>query len=267
MCLRPKPAFVSEPLHDASTTIFARLNGDRQWLGYALRADIAEELSVAIPLPIALGTEPSEIRLHSLHEFPGFFTMLQKPFPRAQVEAPLTRGPGRATPEALDIVFLGDYAASVAPDASALARVRPELALRPTALELLPEYATFAFVILRLKPPRKVAIDPRVMRTPVEHHAVLIDFPSRFPGKLFFPTLVAQNGELPQHAAYDHLLFCQTGSDRHPEAGWERSARHVGRYVLGQTAPAVDTSRHVFRRSIRGNYPNQDLELSEPASF
>jgi hypothetical protein len=259
---------MNEPLHEASTTIFARLNRDRQWLGYALRADIAEELSVAVPLPIALGAEPNEIRLHSLHEFPEFFSMLQKPFPRAKVEAPLTRGPGGATPEALDIVFLGDYAASIARDAAALAHVRPELALRPTALEQLPEYATFAFVVLRLKPPRRVAIDPRVVHAPpVEHHAVLIDFPTRSPGKLFFPTLVAQNGELPQHARYDHLLFCQTGSDRHPEAGWQRSARHVGRYVLGQTAPAVDTSRHVFRRSIKGNYPNQDLELSEPASF
>lgn len=266
MCLRPQPAFMNEPMHEAVTTIFARVDGPRQWLAYALRADITEEISVAIPLPVAEGTTSSDIVLDSLEAVPEFFTLIQRPFRRHRVAAPPTRGAGDSFPDALEVTYLGDYAASVAANAEALARVHPELALRPSALAQVPSYATHAFVILRLKPPRRVMIEVGKPRRAVEHHAIVISFPTNAPDVLFFPTLVAHNGMLPESVRYDHLLFCQTRSDRQPEAGWERSARPLGRYVAEEIVPAVDASRHVYRRSIRVVHRNEDLRLPEPPS-
>lgn len=88
MYLQPQPAFMNAPLHEASTTIFARLEGPRQWLAYALRGDIAEEISVAIPLPVAEGTTSDDINLDSLHAYPNFFSLVQKPFKLDRVERP-----------------------------------------------------------------------------------------------------------------------------------------------------------------------------------
>ena len=102
MCLRPQPAFMNAPLHEASTTL------------------------------------------------------VQKPFKLDRVERPRTRRARGAAPGTLEVIYLGDYAASIAPNGAALARVHPELALRPSALEQVPSYATYAFVILRLKTPRRV---------------------------------------------------------------------------------------------------------------
>ncbi|NUP09167.1 MAG: hypothetical protein HOW73_24210 [Polyangiaceae bacterium] len=172
---------MNAPQHEASTTMFVRLHGRRQWLGYALRADITEEISVAIPLPVAAGTSVADIELRSLEEYPEFFSLIQKPFPRGRVDRLQTRGAGGGVSEALPVVYLGDYAASVAVQPSELARVDPALALRPRALERLPQYATYAFVVLRLKPPRRVVIDPRGLRKAIEHHAILIDFPTALP--------------------------------------------------------------------------------------
>jgi hypothetical protein len=86
MCLCAYPQFINAPLHEASTTMFVRLDGRRQWLGYALRVEITQEVSVAIPLPVAAGTAVADIQLRSLHEYPEFFDLMQMPFPRDRID-------------------------------------------------------------------------------------------------------------------------------------------------------------------------------------
>lgn len=263
MCLFHYSPWMERPLHEAGTTIFGRADADHQWLAYALRVDPLGAVSVVVPLPVRRGTAATEIELHSLRDFSELFGSLQKTFPRERVlRREGARGPRSATPEP-EVQYLGDYAVSVAMTAAELSRLRPDLAVSPDLLSGRPAYADYAFVVLGLRPGRRVVLDAASSWKPVEHHAVAIRFPSRFQRTIFMPTLVAANGDLPSSARYDHLLFCQTSSNRQPAAGWERSERPVGRRVEKQPVRIVDPSLYLFRRSIRGTLPNEDMILSD----
>lgn len=256
---------MNRPPHEAGTTSFGRLDGDHQWLAYALRVDVADELSIAIPLPIRSGALADDIQVHALRDFPEMFSSLQRAFPLERIERPLTRGIGPArADDALEVRNLGDYTASLALTAADLARLRPDFAPRPRLLEEIPVYADYAFLVLRVKPPRRVMIDMTRLRLPVEHHPIAVRFPTRWPARIFMPTLFAHNGDLPETVSYDHLLLCQTNSNTQPAGAWQRSARPAGRHVEKQPVSVVDPSLHVFRRSLKGDFRNQDLLL--PAS-
>lgn len=269
MCLFYHSRLVYPPPDLALTTIFARPGVPaRQWLAYSVRTHLFDRVNLVIPLPTPPGTVAGDLRLFSLHDFPEFFEQLDRSFPRKPPELVQTRGvPIPAERQsATSVHALGEYSAMVASTLDDLTSV--DETIRPPAemLRSLRGYRDFAFVVLNLRPRRRRIIHaPEELGKPEDHHAILIDFPTRHRGEIFIPMLSAPNGSIATEADYDHKLYCQTTGNRRPRAGWEMSSHPVGSLVdKNRDFGAVDASRSVFRKRVKGQLPNADLVLEDP---
>jgi hypothetical protein len=93
-------------------------------------------------------------------------------------------------------------------------------------------------------------------------HPMALEFQTREPNRLFFPTVHVHDGSVEPKALFHHSLYCQSED---PGAGWRPSA------LEGEPFPAsefinIDRSiglllpdQVVFERSVVGSHPNRDL--------
>lgn len=107
----------SGPVHDVSATrIFARhLGGDRQALVYSMNVEVAEELAMVLPLPVAAGAGEDALSFVDLSAYPTFFGDLADAFP---VRRSGSRGGQMAAVRAMPTLAVhdvGDFVASYVP--------------------------------------------------------------------------------------------------------------------------------------------------------
>src|SRR5688572_25209840 len=66
----------------SGTSIFGRLDGDEQLLGYQMTFGAASDVAMVLPLPIAAGHGAAAVRFIDLSGFPSFFESLVLLFPQ-----------------------------------------------------------------------------------------------------------------------------------------------------------------------------------------
>ena len=197
----------------SDTSIFARLESGHQFLVYRMSYAAANELAMVLPLPVPAETPEGAVRFINLQQYPTFFDDMLTGFPTRSpvlsldLAAPVAAG-------LLAVHDVGDFDASFVPHLDDFSRLDPRFRLDDELWNKLPEYSDYGFAVFILKPTKQTkSVHPMAFR-----------FPTRLDDAIYFPTLHIHDGELPQNAVFDHMLYCQFDqADENELPNWRQS--------------------------------------------
>jgi hypothetical protein len=229
------------------TQIFARVDGDTQWLAYQMRVDTPSDVAMILPVPVVPGSGDHALAFVDLSGYDRFFKDLASLFPTLLSPdwQPYAKGALRGRASKLVVHDVGSFEASYVPALADFSRLDPRFRLPETVWSALPQYSDWGFAVFKLKKGRAKRIHPMAFR-----------FPTRDPARIFFPTIHVHDGELHPKASFDHTLYFQPPSSRSgdvisedPARTWIDPARACG---------LVDVDSCVGKRSILGLHDNED---------
>lgn len=253
----------------AATRIFARMVGERQRLAYAMSFAAAEELAMVLPLPVVVGAGDDAVRFVDLSGYRTFFTDLERGFPLLLPAAAKGGSPFRggipAQPR-LKVHDVGDFEASFVPRPADFARLDPRFRLPARVLTDLTSYGDWGFAVVQLRRSMR-GFWGWLRRTKHTMQPLALEFPTRDPERLFFPTLHVHDGEVHGEAAFDHTLYWQHPPGVTPPPDREplmmgapmNVSGPAGRFMkLDLAQDLVDGELPCRRRVLLGHLPNQD---------
>lgn len=261
----------SGPVKDVSgTKIFARLDGQTQLLAYAMQISAEADLAMILPIPTPPGSAEDAVKFVNLEKYPGLFDDLWQAF------APRSRGLSNSKDGApqgakLQVHSVGAFEASFVPATKDMSRLderfrfpagalevltrgktREALGLSEEAWKALPDYRDWGFCVFKLKQGAAQKVHPMALR-----------FPTRWPGKLFFPTVHVHEGQWTPKAGFDHRLYAQGGLDHAHLDEWRESPGPAAQFVkVDQAQGLVLGDQHVLFRELRGELVNQDTVVA-----
>lgn len=252
----PAMCCFSVPVHSVNhTRIFARSAADGwQSLAYAMHLDVAADVAMVLPLPVAPGTGDDGMRFIDLSAYPQFFDQLHYawPAPRSKEEGPQTpSAPTPAPPPPLPVVQVGAFDASFVPTIADFSRLEERFRLPANTWEQLPMYRSFGFAVFKLKPGKR------------DVHPMAFSFPRADRRSLFFPTVHIHDGAVRLKATFDHQLYCQRRPDEmFSLEGWRESDHLLGQHVDAQQAKGlIDPQAHGHLLELHGLRDNRDIIL------
>lgn len=235
------------PLAVQGTRIFARMaGGGRQALVYGLDLAAARDVAMILPLPVVPGGGEDALEFVDLSAYPDFFDDLGQWCP-PRLALPKRGGPSLALPR-LPVRRVGAYEASYVPTLADFARLDPRFRVPDAAWRALPAVEDYGFAVFKLRRGRRRRVHPMALR-----------FPTRDPGRLFFPTVHVHDGEVRPTAAFEHALYYQGAGGEDMSAGPARDYLDAER-----CAGLVDLERPLARRSLLGELPNADTWIDLP---
>lgn len=236
------------------TNIFARrLDSARQVLAYGMNLDSGREVAMVLPLPVAPGAGADAVRFIDLSATPRMFDELAELFVFAPPQAK-GGGPLRSRrPDRLIVHQVGAFVASYVPTRADFSRLDAQFQLPDVLFDAVPHYADYGFAVFQLKP-GKVTV-----------HPMALEFPTRTPDQLFFPTVHVHDGRFHATAKFDHALYYQ--HPRAPAADAFPLASFAGDAVswTGPRKPysgIVNQAQPVVRRTLRARLPNADTFIA-----
>lgn len=258
----------------AGTRIFARLAGARQRLAYTMSFAAAEELAMVLPLPVTPGAGEAAVHFVDLSGYRTFFADVESGFPLFMLPAakggPAWRSPAPARPR-LVVHEVGDFEASFVPTPADFERLDPRFRLPERVLGELTSYRDWGFAVVQLRR-SMTGLWARLRRRKQTMQPLALEFPTRDPERLFFPTLHVHDGEVHAQAAFDHTLYWQLppgapapAPDDGPIALGAPMAVSgpAGRFVdVERAAGLVDGDLPCHRRVMLGRLPNQDTWIA-----
>ena len=251
----------SRPIAEVSgTSIFVRLDGNRQALAYQMRLSSAEDVAMILPLPTAPGHGEKAVEFVDLSETPRFFEELSLCFwrPTRSLGTDLSEAVAGAAPT-LEVHKVGAFDASFVPAIADFARLDARFRLPDAVLGRVPAYSDYGFAVFKLR------------KGEAEVHPLALRFVTRTPARLFFPTVHVHHGDLPDEASFDHTLYLQTPA--HEPPNWEKAPRSVASVMnLGNillrdpTRGLIARDWPLYRLRISGMHPNRDTWVPSSSS-
>lgn len=231
----------------SQTRIFARVEGDTQWLAYQMRVGTSSDVAMILPVPIVPHRGEDALVFVDLSGYETFFDDLESLFP-APVDGALRSLGAQALPEkaALLVVHsVGSFEASYVPTRGDFSRLDRRFRLPEQVWNALPQYADWGFAVFKLKKGQEQRIHPMAFR-----------FPTRHPARVFFPTVHVHDGRLHAEADFDHTLYVQPPVPDRNLAISEDAVRT--RVDSARARGLVDAGARVGRRWIIGRHRNED---------
>ena len=247
----------------SNTNLFARLSGKgTQFLVYQMRYESAVPNAMILPLPIALPAREDSVRFVSFEKYDRFFDDLSLGFPSDSI--PTRRVDSKAINSAaakqLVVHDVGQFVASFVPSQADFDRLDSQFVIAKESWDKIPEYADYGFVVFQLK---------ELVGKP---HPMAMEFETRLPGQLFYPTVHIHDGEVHEQEQFDHVLYAQdpafdkaTGNYVGPSTinaptGWVRSKGLAKEFSkTGLALGFVERDLLVHRIAIQGRQPNRDI--------
>ena len=227
--------FSDEVIAVSGTNIYARLDGDRQVLAYSMFLDVAKPVAMVLPLPVAAGP----VTFIDLSGTPDMFEQLAALF-----VMPSRGGPFLEASLGLEVHEVGSFLASFVPTRADFARLDPRFRISDRLFAALPHYADHGFAVFQLAQGKQTI------------HPMALTFPTREPGKLFFPTVHVHDGEVHATADFDHALYYQHPRCR--ELGDQVAFRPVAQAYAGVTL----AGQPIARRELHARLPNADTWIA-----
>ncbi|RYE93056.1 MAG: hypothetical protein EOO75_05245 [Myxococcales bacterium] len=268
--------FSREVPYVSSTSIFARQAGPgRQLLAYTMTIEAHEELAMILPLPVPAGSPEEAVRFLDLSGYPGLFHDLDRAFPSLIPQAkggfPVLRS--APAPATLKVHAVGDFEASFVPTRADFARLDPRFRLDDAVWGQLPQYDDHGFAVFQLRGLEQGWLGRLLGRDRRrEFHPMALDFPTREPGRVFFPTVHVHDGRVHPQADFDHTLYVQaTGAAPRTCSPDPRSDAHeywqagepVNDFVrVADTRGLLDGAGRLYRVGLHGSQPNADRWVS-----
>jgi hypothetical protein len=235
----------------SQTNIFARMvRPGSQVLAYGMNLSTKIEVAMVLPLPVPVGSGEHAVRFIDLSPYPRMFEELGSLFDMMLAR----KGGPRIRLAKLVVHEVGSFIASYVPTRADFARLDERFRMPDVLFDAAPHYADYGFAVFQLEPGT------------VTVHPMGLEFPTREPEKLFFPTVHLHDGRFHERAKFDHALFYQRPSEReipstllHPSSdrevmAWQKPHKSY--------ADIVDVELAILRQRRRGRFPNEDLWLS-----
>lgn len=231
----------AKKVHVSHTHIFARMvEAGVQALAYGMTLASAREVAMVLPLPVRPGSGEGAVRFVDLQQHPRMFDDLSALFEIEQTLGLPKGGPwrfqGRQT---LTVHQVGSFVASYVPTRADFARLDPRFRMPEVLFDAVPHYGDYGFAVFQLQSGTHTI------------HPMAFTFPTREPGKLFFPTVHVHDGRFHKTAHFDHALYYQhaRGSSDDEVAMVPPSQAYEGLVALDQ---------RVSRRKLHGKLANAD---------
>jgi len=244
----------SGPVTSVSTTnIFARrIDKTRQAIVYGMTLDTPADVAMVLPIPVLKGSGEKAVSFINLEKYPAFFTDLQNGFPRPPTRGAKTES-ARTLSESkpLAVVQVGAFEASFVPSPSDFARLDKRFRLPDGTFEKLPGYRDFGFAVFKLKKGKSKV------------HPMAFNFPTRWPNKLFFPTVHIHDGKVHKRERFDHNLYLQAdpGEDKALRT-WTESPELAPRFMdIARAKKIVAPTQHCYWRRVAGTRDNKDITV------
>lgn len=234
----------------AETRIFARLEGNTQWLAYQMSVETPRDVAMILPVPVPPGSAEDALSFIDLAEYEAFFDHLAGLFPvplslgleERSLSASLSRAPK------LVVHSVGSFEASFVPTRADFSRLDRRFRLPDAVWSAIPRYADWGFAVFKLKKGTIKRIHPMAFR-----------FPTREPTRIFFPTVHVHDGELHPTATFDHELYLQPPIPVPGDRGSLSAGPASDGIDAARARGLVDVDARVSRRIIQGTHDNNDI--------
>jgi hypothetical protein len=250
----------SRPVESVSQTrLFGRLT-DRatQYLVYEMRFKSREPNAMILPIPSVENPSEDSVLFINLEAYPSFFSDLALGFPSLNPPPTMSRRFDSAAKSNLQVQKVGAFIASVVPHAEDFRRLDPKFSIAPETWAKLPIYGDYSFVVFQLE------------ELEGKPHPMAFEFQTRHSEQVFFPTVHIHDGEVHDAEDFDHHLYLQMPTwdksvgeyTNKPDAvtQWVRSKGVAEKTVkIEETAGIVMADQLVHRRTIKGQYRNEDI--------
>lgn len=203
-----------------------------------------------LPLPVAAEQREQAVRFINLEGYEGFFTDMNRAFPRPQSSTlSLSGATPRNTAKTLEVEHVGSFEASYVPSVADFGRLDERFRLPAGTWEKLPAYRNFGFAVFKLKSGN------------TRPHPMALTFCSAMPGTLFFPTVHIHDGQVHEYEEFDHMLYAQGWTNALIGGReWEESAGNAASVMRKNAAHGlVWPDGHLYRRAITGQQKNEDI--------
>ncbi len=242
--------FSGKVKHVSETSIFCRVGpAGNQVVIYSMVLEAEQDLAMVLPVPVAEERDEASVRFLDLSGYADFFPKLDRAFPAPRSRFPESDpfGAAPAGGATLRVESVGSFEASFVPRVADFLRLDERFRIPPETWADLPQFADHGFVVFKLKAGRA-----RV-------HPMGFAFPTRDRAKLTFPTVHIHDGAVHPRARFDHALYCQSDSTE-VKMGWQESVALAAGYVSpARLHGAVLGDRHVYKRSLVGEFENADV--------
>ena len=195
----------------ANTRIFARrAENGRQVLVYQMQYESRRPVAMILPIPVAAANrrdfaagDAPLVQFVSLKNYPNFFADMNRafPVPRRPNEDRARAVAASAAPAGsiLRVESIGDFVASFVPTVSDFRRLDKRFVLPPQTWNKIPLYHDYGFAVFQLK----------AAQTGGGVHPMAFSFASRYPDRLFFPTVHIHDEQVHPYEDFDHQLYWQ----------------------------------------------------------
>lgn len=259
MCCFSRPV-----AHVSTTRVYARPLGDgRQALAYAMRFAADEDLAMVLPLPVPPGAAEDAVRFVDLSAAPRLFDALDAAWP--PVAQTSRHAPAPAAPK-LVVHAVGAFEASFVPTVADFARLDPRFRLDPAVWAALGEEQGGGFAVFKLRSTRAGGLGRWFGRAEAtDAHPMAFVFPTRDPGRVYFPTVHVHDGRVAATAAFDHTLYLQAPGRPRTFGGafpvaWRPSSERLP--AVPGSADLLDPADIGWRAVVQGELPNRDVWVS-----
>jgi len=234
----------------SGTNIFARVNAGREYLVYEMTFTSDEDTAMILPIPVAYGATEDAVEFVALDDYPDFFRDLAAHFQGVWSNAKLLGSTGPKV--ALRVERVGAFEASFVPSINLLNQLDPRFRIPQQVWNQLPAYASFGFVVFKLRLGKSVNV-----------HPMAFSFRTRDPSTLFFPTVHVHDGTVHEEAVFDHIFYTQNEPKRSrswPTEFWmPGNGVASGHLSIRRAHGLVDGNAPCFQASLVGASKNSDI--------
>lgn len=204
-----------------------------------------------LPLPAIPDSKEDAVKFINLEGYKSFFSDLNLAFPQPRTLSVKPQAGSIPRSDTLKVQSVGSFEASFVPTVKDFIRLDARFRIEPEIWSKIPGYSDFGFAVFKLK------------KGSHEVHPMALKFPSRHPGKLFFPTIHIHDGEVHAKEEFDHEIYCQV--DRPGMFAMTKWDESPG---IAKSSCKVDKSHnllkgdlHIHRRRLKGKLDNKDIIL------
>jgi hypothetical protein len=237
----------------SATDIFARVDGERQYIAYQMSFSSDQPTAMILPIPVARDAGDDAVEFLALDKYPDFFRDLEHHF-HALISSLKLMGP-MAPHSSLKVERVGAFEASFVPSLDQFDRLDERFRIPDDIWRQVPGYESFGFVVFKLQPGTRVNV-----------HPMAFSFPTRDPETVFFPTVHIHDGAFHEMADFDHVLYTQNMpahfvSPSTPRFAWFGTGDVPARRYLRtrRTRGLVDPKMPCFQASLMGESKNSDI--------
>ena len=271
----------------SKTNIFARhSHPGHQVLAYSMSISTRSAAAMILPLPVSRPSGEDALRFIDLSSYPEFFRDMDRAcIPEVEMIGEFSDD--LEAPESalmLQVHEVGDFEASYVPAMPDFARLDPRFRLPDNVWRTMPDYSEYGFAVFQLR--LILASDDSEVENDI--HPMALEFPTRDPDRLYFPTVHVHDGVYHDSAGFYHRFFCQRAAarsefkfqldlleGREPSPaedgpqfdGYEwysRSAETASQVLpVDRCGGLVDPHQKLHSMSLLGDFPNRDIWLGD----